>query len=145
MGRGKLEAATVEDIHSWRLQAPSDAGLRELESVGGVWWQSLVSLPSLPTADSWVVWTYVNTAPHASLGPPPVALKSPVASPLPDVASRCGLEQVRQIRDAEAATKSLALPSPAFSSGACSVRSLPCLPFTSGSVYQGPRGTRVDG
>lgn len=92
-------------------------------------------------ADSWVVWTYVNTTPPSSLHPPPCCSESPVASLLPDVVSRCGLERVRRIREAEAATQLLAFPPPSFSNGACPVHSLPCLPFTTGSGYQGPRGT----
>lgn len=104
----------MHSIHSPQLCAPSDVALRELEW-GGVRWERLVSLSSLPMADSWVVWTYVNTAPPPFSVLLPAVLKSPVASLLPDVASRCGLERVRRIRDAEAATKLLAFPPPSSS------------------------------
>lgn len=53
------------------------------------------SLLSPPTANFWVVWTHVSTLPLSLPLLLPAALKSPVASLFPDVASRCGLEQFR--------------------------------------------------
>lgn len=69
------------------------------------------------------------------------ALKSPVASRFqmwpPDVA----WSYSRWIKDPEATAKLLAFPPPSFSNGACLMLSLPCLPSTTRSVYQVPRGT----
>lgn len=128
--------------HGSQPRALSNAGLR----VGSQWGEcgGRASSPRLAFQLQTPGWSGPTSTPLPTplLALLPAALKSPVASLLPDVASRCGLEQVRQIRDAEAATKPLAFPSPSFSEEACSVRSLPCLPFPpAGSVYQGPRGT----
>lgn len=91
-GWGSLRTATVWGVHSWLFCACSDIVLRELGvRVGAVWWK-LFSMLNLPKANFWEVWTKVSKTLPSFLPPMAAALKSPVASLLPDVASRCGLE-----------------------------------------------------